>query len=119
MNVFKALIVMLFVSIILQPEISLSNTGTGTKTAELNSQIIQEIREVLKNPYLRYESKNLSGTVEVITSVDKNGKILFKDIKGINENLLSNVYAKLNSLNLWTSPDYAGRNFKYKIKYKD
>jgi len=120
MNIFKALIPMLFVSLYLfQPNISHSNTGTGNKFAELNTQIIQEIKEVLKNPYLRYESKNLSGEVKVTTTVNKNGKIIFKDIKGINENLLSNVYAKLNSLNLWTSPDYAGKNYNYKIKYKD
>jgi len=120
MNLFKALIAMLFVSLYLfQPNISHSNTGTGNKSAELNSQIIQEIKEVLKNPYLKYESKNLTGEVNVITTVDKNGKIFFKDIKGINENLLSNVYDKLNSLNLWASPDYAGKSFNYLIKYKD
>ncbi|MEO6695129.1 MAG: hypothetical protein ABIY50_04925 [Ignavibacteria bacterium] len=120
MKIFKALIAMLFVSLyLLQPNVSHSNTGTGNKSAELNSQIIQEVKEVLKNPYLKYESKNLSGEVSVTTSVDKNGKIIFKDIKGINENLLSNVIAKLNSLNLWTSPDYSGKNYNYKIKYKN
>jgi len=120
MNFFKALIAILFVSLyLLQPKISHSNTGTGNKSDELNSQIIQEIKEVLKNPYLKYESKNLTGEVYVTTTVEKNGKIIFTNIKGINENLLSNVYGKLNSLNLWASPDYAGKNFNYKIKYKD
>jgi len=120
MNFLKTLVAMLFVSLYLfQPKISLSNTGTGNKSAELNSQIIQEIKEVLKNPYLKYESKNLTGEVKVTTTVDKNGKIVFKNIEGINENLLSNVYDKLNSLNLWASPDYAGKNFNYLIKYKN
>lgn len=92
---------------------------TGTKVSELNSQIVQEVKEVLKTPYLKFADKNLTGKVQVITVVDKNGKIVFKDIKGINENLVSNIIEKLNSLNLWTSTEYSSKQFSYMIKYKD
>lgn len=93
--------------------------GSGNKAAELNTQIIQEVKEVLKNPYLKYESKDLNGRVSVITEVEKDGRITFKDIKGINEDLVENVIAKLNSLNLWTGSDYAGKEFTYSIKYSN
>lgn len=96
-----------------------ADSGAGTKTADLNTQIVQEIKDVLQTPYLRYADKNLNGEVEVFTSINENGKIVFKDVKGINENLKSNVVNKLNSLNLWTSPDYNSNTFKYLIKYKN
>jgi len=96
-----------------------SETGTGTKSAELNTQIIQEIKEVLRSPYLKFESKDLSGEVKITTSIDKNGKIIFKEVKGLNKNLTENVKQKLNSLNLWASPDYSGKIFQYNLKYKN
>jgi len=89
------------------------------KTNELNNQIIEEIKEVLETPYLKYEAKDLTGKITVFTKVDKNGKIKFTGMKGINENLISNVNDKLNSLNLWTSPDYSNKIFRYNIDYKD
>ncbi len=98
---------------------SKASPGTGTKVSELNSQIVQEVREVLKTPYLKFSSENLTGKVKVITQVRKDGKIIFKNIQGVNENLVSNVIDKLNSLNLWTSTDYSNREFIYEIKYKD
>lgn len=115
-TIFTLLIISVF---LLQPVSSKADVVSGGKTTELSSQIIQEIKEVLKTPYLKFESKDLNGDVKVITAVSNDGKILFKDIKGLNEDLVDNVIDKLNSLNLWTSPDYSGKEFTYTIKYKN
>lgn len=98
---------------------SKADGGSGNKAAELNAQIIQEVKEVLKSPYLKFESKDLNGYVSVVTEVEKDGRITFKNIKGINEDLVENTIAKLNSLNLWTGTDYSGKEFTYKIKYSN
>lgn len=98
---------------------SRSEILSANKTADLNSQIIQEIKEVLKFPYIKFDSKNLKGEVKAVAVVNKDGKIIFKNIIGLNEDLRENVIAKLNSLNLWTSPDYSAKNFEYKIRYRN
>ena len=100
-------------------EKAISDPGTGAKSAELNTQIIQEIKEILKNPCIKYETRDLSGDVIITTTVNKNGKIFFSDIKGLNENLNENVIARLNSLNLWTSTDYSGIVFFYNLTYNN
>lgn len=109
----------LFLSFILITGFSQAKPISANKTAELNSQIKDEVRQILKTPYLKFLDKNLNGEVTVSASVTKNGKINFKEIKGINENLTSNVIDRLNSLNLWASPDYSGKTFVYKINYKN
>ncbi|MBK8981531.1 MAG: hypothetical protein IPM38_04220 [Ignavibacteria bacterium] len=91
----------------------------GDKSTDLSEQIVQEIREALETPYLKYETKDLTGKVTVYTVVDKNGRIMFAGLKGLNEDLISNVNSKLNSLNLWTSPDYVNKVFKYDINYRN
>ena len=107
------------VSIFISHKTAESKPISANKTAELNTQIVQEIKDVLQVPYLRYASEDLSGKVTVMTKVDNNGKIIFGEINGINEDLKDNVRAKLNSLNLWTSPDYSGKSFQYRINYFD
>ena len=120
MTTLKVLFSVLFLSLLfIQPNNTKADAGSGSKVTELNSQIIQEIKEILKTPYLKFESKDLNGDVKVVSTVSKEGKIIFKDIKGLNEDLVSNVISKLNSLNLWTSPDYSGKEFIYSIKYKN
>lgn len=120
MTTLKILSSVFILSILLiQPNSSKADGGAGNKTSELNSQIIEEVKQILQTPYLKFESKDLNGKVKVITTVTKEGKIIFKDIKGINENLVSNVVSKLNSLNLWASPDYSGNEFTYIINYKN
>lgn len=98
-----------------------SNAGphTGSKVSELNLQIKDEVKQILKTPYLKFSDKNLNGEVTVSASISDEGKINFRKIQGINENLISNVIDRLNSLNLWTSPDYSGKTFVYKIDYKN
>lgn len=112
---------LLSAAIIMSLSVSVTKAdGTESdKSSDLSEQIVQEIRSALETPFLKYESKDLSGKVTVYTVVDKNGKIMFAGIKGLNENLNSNVNSKLNSLNLWTSPDYVNKVFKYDIKYKN
>jgi hypothetical protein len=118
MTTLKVLFSVLILSLFLvQPKISNAENGTGNKTSELDTQIVQEVKAVLQTPYLKYASTNLNGEVAVTASVAKNGKIIFKDIKGINENLVSNIIDKLNSLNLWTGTDYSNATFVYRIKY--
>ncbi len=109
----------IFSLLLLKPINSKADGGAGNKASELNAQIIEEVTQILQTPYLKFESKDLNGKVKVITTVSKEGKIIFKDIEGINDNLVSNVIAKLNSLNLWTSPDYSGNKFTYNIRYKN
>ncbi len=92
---------------------------SGNKTADLNLQIVDEIKGTLQTPYLKYASDNLDGEITVIARVSKNGKIEFKYSQGINERLRSSIEAELNSLNLWTSPDYSNKEFKYRIKYRN
>lgn len=96
-----------------------AHPGSGFKSIELNTQIIDEIEVALQNPYIKYETKDLTGEVEITTTVNEEGRIIFGDICGINENLTENVIAKLNSLNLWTSSDYSGIVFLYKLNYKN
>ncbi|MEO8209180.1 MAG: hypothetical protein ABI840_01355 [bacterium] len=120
MSTLKVLFSILFLSLIfVQPNKSNAEPLTGGKAGELNSQIIQEVKDVLQTPYLKFASKNLTGEVKVTTTVSKEGKIIFKDITGVNEDLVSNVIGKLNSLNLWTSPDYSNKEFIYRINYKE
>lgn len=120
MKTLNTLFTLLLLSFFLiQPVSSKADVVSGSKTTELSSQIIEEIKEVLKIPFLKFDSKDLNGAVKVITTVSKEGKIVFKDIKGVNEDLVDNVISKLNSLNLWTSPDYSGKEFTYTIKYKN
>lgn len=120
MNILKTVLSSFLLTIfILNPVTAKAEAGTGNKVKDLNSQIVQEIKDVLQNTYLKYQSKNLSGEITLNTAVKKSGKIMFTDIKGVNEDLLSNVYAKLNSLNLWTSPDYSTSSFRYIIKYRN
>lgn len=120
MKTLYTILTLIIISVFLIQPVSLKADGvSGNKATELSSQIIQEIKEVLKTPYLKFESKDLNGDVKVITTVSNDGKILFKDVKGLNEDLLENVIDKLNSLNLWTSPDYSGKEFTYTIKYKN
>ncbi len=92
---------------------------SANKTSELNSQIIVEIKEVLQTPCLKFNSKDLNGEVKVTAMINRDGKIIFKHINAMNEDLQDNVIARLNSLNLWTSPDYSAKNFEYKIKYRN
>lgn len=96
-----------------------ADPGSGNKSAELNTQIVQEVKKVLGTPFLKFADKNLNGEVYVNTSVNKEGKIVFTEVKGLNENLKESVISKLNTLNLWTSPDYRASRFIYKIKYKN
>lgn len=96
-----------------------AKTITGTNTADLNTQIVQEIKDVLQTPYLKFADKDLNGIVKIAVNIKENGKITFKKLSGENENLSSNVIEKLNSLNLWTSPDYQKNSFSYLIRYKN
>ncbi len=119
MSTLKSFTILFLFLFLFSANQSRSEVLSANKAAELNSQIIQEIKEVLKIPYLKFNSKNLSGEVEVIAVINKEGKIIFRNISGLNEDLRENVIAKLNSLNLWTSPDYSAKNFEYKIKYRN
>ncbi len=109
----------LFLLSMLLPVVSHSEENPANKVAELNAQIKEEIKTILQDPYFWYLDKNMNGEIKVLTGVNGNGKIIFKDFKGSNKNLLLNVKDKLNSLNLWTSPDYSGKIFIYNIKYKN
>lgn len=119
MSALRLFTILFFSLILFSANDSRSEVLSATKSAELNTQIIQEIREVLEIPYLKFASKNLKGEVRVVAVINNEGKIVFKDITGLNEDLQENVIAKLNSLNLWTSPDYSSKNFEYRIKYRN
>lgn len=102
--------------------VSSESKADGTekgKINELSDQIVIEIKEVLSTPYLKYESKDLNGVVTVFTTVSENGKIIFTGLKGVNENLNMNISSKLNSLNLWASPDFSKKVFQYNINYQN
>lgn len=114
---FTAGLFVLFLSLL--PAISHSEENAANKAAELNTQIKEEVKTILQLPYLRYSDKNMNGKISVVIEVDNMGKIIFKNLQGLNEDLLFNVKDKLNSLNLWTSPDYSGKVFVYNIKYKN
>lgn len=98
---------------------SKTNKTTGANTADLNNQIVQEIIDILKTPYLKFADKDLNGEVIIGVKINEDGKITFTKLSGGNENLSSNVIQKLNSLNLWTSPDYQKNSFSYLIKYRN
>jgi hypothetical protein len=120
MKTLNTLSLILILSVIfLKPDFARSDPGTGTKVTELNTQIVQEMKEVLKSTYLRYETKDLNGRATVTATVSENGKIVFTKISGVNENLKESVKAKLNSLNLWTNPEYSGKMFHYHVNYRN
>ncbi|MEO8665951.1 MAG: hypothetical protein ABI462_10675 [Ignavibacteria bacterium] len=119
MSALKLFTILLFTFFLFSATQTRSEVLSAGKTSELNSQIIQEIKEVLKIPYLKFDSKNLNGEIKVNAEVSKEGKIIFRNIKGLNEDLQANVIAKLNSLNLWTSTDYSSKSFEYRIRYRN
>ncbi len=86
---------------------------------DLRDQLGEEIKDVLEIPYLRYSTEDLDGEVIIEATVTEEGKIFFKGLNGVNEDLRTNVYWKLNSLNLWTNPDLTNKLFRYKIKYSN
>ena len=87
--------------------------------ADLRDQLGEEIKDVLEVPYLRYSTEDLDGEVIIEATVTDEGKIFFKGLNGVNEDLRTNVYWKLNSLNLWTNPDMTNKLFRYKIRYNN
>lgn len=120
MTTLKTLLALAVLTVLfMQPQNSNADPGDRANTSGLNSQIIEEIKEILKTPYLKFSDKDLNGTVTLSADITPEGKIVFKNISGINENLVSNVMARLNSLNLWASPDFSSNEFTYRIKYSN
>lgn len=99
-------------------EIQAKALPAGT-AAELRHQVNHEISDVLKTTFLKYCTADLNGTVIVEMSVNENGKLYVKGIKGENHNLRECLYSKLSTLNLWTSPDLSDTVLRYKINYRN
>lgn len=112
----SALVTLLF---FIYPITSKSEINTGSKVEELNQQLVLEVKDVVKIPLLKFRDGNLTGMVRVFIEVDKNGKIIFKEVNGTNKNLVSNVKAKLKSINAWGNPENAGTEFMYYINFKE
>lgn len=85
----------------------------------LNSQLYKEIQnELLKPISICFCNKFVQGNVDVIMTVDDEGKIIISGIKGDNGTLERMINEKIHSLNLWTDTKYSGASFSYKIKCK-
>jgi hypothetical protein len=99
------------------------NAGPARLTAatenELREQLGDEIETALQERFLRYSSDDLDGIVLIEATVNKEGKIVFKGLNAENDNLRENAYGMLNSLNLWTYPDFAETIYRYKVTYTD
>lgn len=87
--------------------------------SDLRDQLGDEIREVLKDPYLKFSTEDLNGVVLIEATVKENGKIFFRGLNAENEDLRTNTFWKLNSMNLWTDPLFAKRLFRYKVHYEN
>jgi hypothetical protein len=99
------------------------NAGPTRLTAatenELRDQLGEEIEDALQSRFLRYDAEHLDGIVLIEATVNENGKIVFRGFNAADEDLRTNVYFKLNSLNLWTYPDFANTLYRYKVSYSD
>ena len=84
--------------------------------SELREQLGDEIETALQERFLRYSSDDLDGIVLIEATVNK---IVFKGLNAENDNLRENAYGMLNSLNLWTYPDFAETIYRYKVTYTD
>lgn len=87
-----------------------------SKESDLAYQLKQEIKNMMLLPvYLKFEDKNLTGEATVSITVKDNGKICLIKVEGENKQLNSLVESKINSINAWTSSEFAGKVFIYKI----
>ena len=119
MKLLKGSLILLLTIIALQGKNALADGGDrSAKTSELNYQLANEIKEVLKTPLLVYSDRDLNGNIEVTVKVEETGKINFLKIDSENISLEKNALTKLNSLNLWTGPDLSGIEFKYEVKFR-
>lgn len=120
MKNFKTKILALIaVAIIFSAGIVKAGNNEPLKLSDLNVQIYKELADVLKSPtWLNFQDKNLVGETKVIITVENNGKIVLKSINGEYNTLNHMVTHKIESLNLWTDPKFAGTDFTYKIVSK-
>ncbi|MCB0724987.1 MAG: hypothetical protein KDC73_09785 [Ignavibacteriae bacterium] len=118
MKLIKASLLILLTIIVLQGKNLFAGDGTLTAGAsDLNYQLVNEIKDVLKTPLLVYSGRDLNGVVTITAIVEKNGKITFTDVTSDNDQLNKNTLAKLNKQNLWTNKNLAGKIFKYEVVY--
>ena len=118
MKLLKGSLILLLTIIALQGKNAIADGGDiSAKTSELNYQLANEIKNVLRTPLLVYSDRNLTGEAEVTVRVEENGKINFLKIYSDNVSLEKNALNKLNSLNLWTGKELSGTVFKYSVKF--
>ncbi len=118
MTTLKVLLAVLFTSLLFSiPNTSRSEILSGSKVSEVNHQLVQEVKDILTVPLLKYRDGDLTGLVKVFAKIDNNGKITIVHVIGTNKNLVSNVKAKIKSLNAWASPENAGTVFVYYINF--
>jgi hypothetical protein len=118
MKLIKASLLILLTIVTFEGKNLLAGDGTlEAGASELNYQLVNEIKSVLKTPLLVYSDRELSGEVKVTARIEKNGKISFINVSSDNKQLSMNTYTKLNAQNLWTDKNLAGKIFKYEIIY--
>jgi len=87
-----------------------------SKESDLSYQLKNEIKSTMLLPvYLKYTDDNLKGEATVYVTVKNNGKLCLTKVEGANDQLNALVTSKVNSINAWTSNEFAGKVFKYKI----
>lgn len=104
--------------------LAVSGNASPTRLAaasetDLREQLGDEIEQALQSRFLRFDSEELEGIVLIEATVSDNGKIIFRGLDAKNEDLRTNAYLKLTSLNLWTYPDFAKTLYRYKVSYTD
>jgi hypothetical protein len=120
MKNFKTKIIALIaVAIIFSTGIVRAGNNEPLKMSDLNVQIYKELAEVLRTPtWLNFKDKNIAGETSVTITIENSGKIVLKSINGESNFLNNMVSHKIESLNLWTDPKFAGSDFTYKIVSK-
>lgn len=104
------------VLITLSLNISKADTYKPSKESDIKYQFKQEIKHMMMLPvYLKFEDKNLTGEATVVLTIKNNGKIVLTSVIGDNKQLNSYVESKVNAINAWTSKEFAGKTFTYKI----
>jgi hypothetical protein len=112
-NYLLAIAVLLTLTINISKAEGINNTS---KESDLAYQMKQEIKYMMSLPvYLKFEDKNLTGEAAVTVTVKDNGKICLIKVDGENIQLNRLVESKVKAINAWTSTEFAGKMFTYKI----
>lgn len=115
----KYLFVFTVVAVFFSANLLKADNISSASTSDLRIHIYKELVDILKSPtWLNFQDKNLKGETEVTICVCRTGKIVLKSVEGENQVLNNMINHKFNSLNLWTSTNFADQSYNFKVVSK-